>query len=306
MKEKLKRFFTEYSREKIIALFVTFIIWTFAVNRNQETRSFNVKVDVKTSKEHVLVSDTVDSVHVKVSGSVFDFAGIEPEDLVLKIDLSNRKPGKFTRFLDSGMLKMGGNLRVVKIFPSELIFKTEKKAEKIVDVEPWLEGQPPLGWKLKGYETVPQKVKISGPEETVEEIDSVSTQRIELGKLKNSVNKDVQISLPSPYMTVVGDNNVKVKIDLERDIKIRTFAKVPIVVEGGKKAEIEPSHVKVRLKGPKDELEKLDSSGFSVYVKDAVGRKNYTVDSYFLKDLSPEIELLDVRKLSIKVRKESK
>ena len=50
MKEKLKRFFTEYSREKIIALFVTFIIWTFAVNRNQETRSFNVKVDVKTSK----------------------------------------------------------------------------------------------------------------------------------------------------------------------------------------------------------------------------------------------------------------
>ena len=104
MKEKLKRFFTEYSREKIIALFVTFIIWTFAVNRNQETRSFTVKVNVKTSQEHVLVSDPVSTVHVKVSGSVFDFAGIEKDDLALKIDLSNRKPGKFTRFLDSGML----------------------------------------------------------------------------------------------------------------------------------------------------------------------------------------------------------
>ncbi len=306
MKDKIRRFFTEFSREKIIALFVTFIIWTFAVNRNQETRSFNVKVNIKTAKEHVLASDAVDTVHVKVSGSVFDFAGIDPEDLALNIDLSNRKPGKFTRFLDSGMLKMGGNLKVVKIFPSELVFKTEKKAEKVVAVEPWLEGQPPVGWKLKGYKTVPEKVKISGPQETVEEIDSVSTQRIELGELKSSVNRDVEVSLPSPYMSVAGDKNVKVKIELERDIKIRTFDKVPIVVEGDKKAKIDPSHVKVRLKGPKDELEKLESKGFNVYVKDAVGRKNYTVDSYFLKDLSSEIELLDVRKMSIKVRKESK
>lgn len=306
MKEKLKRFFTEFSREKIIALFVTFIIWTFAVNRNQETRSFNVKVNVKTAKEHVLVSDTVDTVHVKVSGSVFDFAGVESEDLILKIDLSGRKPGKFTRFLDSGMLKMGGNLRVVKIFPSELVFKTAMKVEKVVEVDPWLQGQPPVGWKLKEYETVPKQVKISGPQETVDEIDSISTQKIELGKLKSSATENVSVSLPSPYMTVVGQKNVNVKIELERDIKIRTFAKVPVEVEDGKKAKIDPSHVKVRLKGPRDILEKLEKEGFKVYVKDAVGRKSYTVDSYFLKDLSEEIELLGVKKMSIKVKKESK
>lgn len=306
MKEKLKRFFTEFSREKIIALFVTFIIWTFAVNRNEETRSFNVKVDVKTAKNHVLVSDLIDSVHVKVSGSVFDFAGIEPEDLVLNIDLSGRKPGKFTRFLDSGMLKMGGNLRVVKIFPSELVFKTSMKAEKIVAVEPWLEGQPPVGWKLKEYETVPKEVKISGPQETVEEIESVSTQKIELGKLKSSATKNVAVSLPSPYMAVEGKKEVNVKIELERDIKIRTFAKVPVVVEGGKKAEIDPAFVKIRLKGPRDELEKLAKTEFKVYVKDVAERKKYTVDSFFLKDLSKEIELLNVKKISIKVTKESK
>jgi|GEM_PF-1399094 len=306
MKEKLKRFFTEYSREKIIAIFVTFIIWTFAVTRNQETRSFNVNVNVKTSKEHVLVSDIVDTVHVKVAGSVFDFAGIEPEDLVLKIDLTNRKPGKFTRFLDSGMLQMGGGLKVVKIFPSELVFKTARKAEKVVIVEPWLQGQPPVGWKLKGYKTVPEKIKISGPEEAVSEIDTISTQKIVLGSLKKSVSKDVEVSLPSPYMTVIGKKSVNVKIDLERDIKVRTFTNVPIVVEGGKKAKIEPTTVKVRLKGPKDELEELESKGFNVYVKDAVGRKYYTIDSYFLKGLSKEIELFDARKISIKVRKESK
>lgn len=306
MKEKLKRFFTEYSREKIIALFVTFVIWTFAVNRNQEVRSFNVKVDVKTSNEHVLVSDVIDTVHVKVSGSVFDFAGIESEDLVVKIDMTNRKPGKFTRFLDSGMLQLDGGLKVVKIFPSELVFKTARKAEKVVVVEPWLQGQPPVGWKLKGYETVPEKIKISGPEETVEEVDTVSTQKIELGELKKSVSKDVEVSLPSPYMTVIGNKSVNVKIDLERDIKIRTFISVPIVVEGEKKAEIKPATVKVRLKGPKDELEKLEDEGFSVYIKDAEGRKHYTVDSYFLKGLSKEIELLGARKTLIKVKKESK
>lgn len=306
MKEKLKRFFTEYSREKIIALFVTFIIWTFAVNRNQETRSFNVNVNVKTSKEQVFVSDIVETVHVKVSGSVFDFAGMKPEDLVLKIDLTNRKPGKFTRFLDSGMLQMDGGLKVVKIFPSELVFKTARKAEKVVTVEPWLQGQPPVGWKLKGYETVPEKIKISGPEDTIAEIDTISTQKIVLGELKKSVSKDVEVSLPSPYMTVIGEKTVNVKIDLERDIKIRTFTNVPILVEGGKKAQIDPATVKVRLKGPKDELEELEDKGFSVYIKDAEGRKQYKVDSYFLQGLSKEIELLDARKISIKVRKESK
>jgi len=306
MKEKLKRFFTEYSREKIIALFITFIIWTFAVNRNEETRSFNVKVNVKTSTEHVLVSDIVDTVHVKVAGSVFDFAGIKPEDLVLKIDLTNRKPGKFTRFLDSGMLQMDGGLKVVKIFPSELVFKTARKAEKVVLIEPWLQGQPPVGWKLTGYKTEPEKIKISGPEEAIAEIDTISTQKIVLGSLKESTSKNVDVSLPSPYMTVIGKKNVKVQIDLERDIKIRTFTNVPIVVEGEKKAQIEPATVKVRLKGPKDELEELEEKGFSVYVKDDVDRKKYTVDSYFLKGMSEEIELLDARKIPIKVKKESK
>lgn len=127
MNERLKLFLTEYSREKILALFLTVVVYTFAIDVNHESRNYPVKIKVVVAKDQEMTSDKIENVTVKVKGSVFDFAAINEEDLSITIDLSSKKPGKFTRFLDSGMMPFGEKIKVEKIFPSELVIRTAKK-----------------------------------------------------------------------------------------------------------------------------------------------------------------------------------
>jgi YbbR domain-containing protein len=219
MKEALKNFFTQYSSEKLLALLLTLILWTFAISRNQETRDYPVKINVIYSKDQVIVSETVDQIQVKLSGSIFDFVKIKEKDLVIDLDIAAKKPGKFTRLLDAKMMTFAGNLSVEKIFPSEIIIRTAKKIERKVRIDPWLDGQPPAGSKMKGYKVTPKKVTIAGPEKEIEEIDSVTTEKIVLDTLKGSFEKELKLVLPSIHISTVETDKATVSITIEKEVR---------------------------------------------------------------------------------------
>jgi len=219
MKEAFKNFFTQYSSEKLLALLLTLILWTFAISRNSESRDYLVKVNVIYSKDQIIISEPVDHIQVKLSGNVFDFVKINEKDLVVSLDIAAKKPGKFTRLLDAKMMTFAKDLSVEKIFPSEIIIRTAKKIERKVKIDPWLDGQPPAGSKIKGYKVTPKKVTIAGPEKEIEEIDSVTTEKIVLGSLKGSFEKELKLVLPSIHISTVDTDKATVSITLEKEIK---------------------------------------------------------------------------------------
>lgn len=307
MSEAIKNFFTQYSTEKIIALFITLVLWTFAISRNQESRDYMVKVNVIVPADQIIVSEPIDQIQVKVTGSVFDFARINESELAVNIDISSRKPGKFTRLLDAKMFDFFNDLHIEKIFPSELSIRTAKKIERTVNIDPWLDGQPPVGWKIAGYKVIPKKVTISGPEKEITEMDSVTTEKISLGNLSGPFEKELKIVLPSINVSTVDIKTAKVSINLERDIKTRTYQNIPLVLDSGEPAEITPKTVTVTLKAPKDILEELTNSGFSAFVKNNPEKTSFKVKEFYLKNMSAEVEFTELKKdLEIKIKKGEK
>lgn len=129
MKEKIKLFITGYSREKLIALIMTIVIYTFATDLNEISRTYQVKISIIISEDQTVVSEPVENITVKTKGSVFDFAGIKDNDLVISFDLSSKKPGKFTRNIDPAALPFSEKIRIEKITPSEITIKTAKKEQ---------------------------------------------------------------------------------------------------------------------------------------------------------------------------------
>lgn len=129
MKEKLKLFLTEYSREKLLALFLTIVVYTFAIDINHESKTYSVKVNIVVAQDQTITSEPVEFVKVKVKGSVFDFAEVNEKDLFVTFDLSTKKPGKFTRFFDAGMMPFDESIKVEKIIPSEIVIRTAKKGQ---------------------------------------------------------------------------------------------------------------------------------------------------------------------------------
>ena len=307
MKEKLKRFFTEYSREKILALLLTFVLWIFMISGNSEIRDFSLKLEVIVDENVILVSDVADIVHVKASGSIFDFAGINEDRLLLRVNLSGKTAGIHTRFLDASMMPFDEGVKIEKIFPSELVFRISPKAEKAVSIDPWLEGQLPLGWKLSGWTVEPEKIVVEGPEREVEELENITTERILLGEITGNVERTVKVRSAVPFIKPAGQDIVKIKITVERDVETRNFPKINVKLDSGKESEIVPSEVSLRLRGPKDILHKMETEGFNVFVKDIEERETFKATSFYIKDLPEEVQMIEDKKpVEITINKVSK
>jgi len=304
MKERAKRFFTEYSREKTLALILTVVLWIFMISGNNEIKDFTLKLVVTTGSDVILTSEVVEIIHVKATGSIFDFAGIKEDELMLRIDLTGVNPGIHKRFLDASMMPFDDGIKIEKIFPSELELRISPKAKKFVVIEPWLEGQLPLGWKLSGWSISPKKVEVEGPEMEIEELENVTTERIMLNKFTSSIEKNVKIYSAVPLIKPVGDDIVKLKIEVERDIEIRSFSKVPVKLDSEIVAEIVPDTVSLRLRGPKDILHKMESGGLEVFVKNDSEKEMFKVNTFFFKNMPEEVEIIEEKKpFEISVKK---
>lgn len=292
-------------REKTIALIVTISIWVIVVSKTEETHSFNVGLNIEVGEKKVLVSDSVGYIHVQAKGNKFDFARITKEMKNITIDLKTKKTGKLVFYIDNKRIPFSKYLKITQIFPTEIVIETAPKISKKVSIEPYLDGQPKKGYKVTSVKSYPDIISISGPEDQIKELESIATQRIVLTNAKENIVKNVGIFLRSPYLSTTEKNaQVKVEVFIERDIREVAFRHVPVLIDGKVDASITPAFVKVTLKGPVEQIEKLQEEGFNVYVKNRRS-KRYSVGKYYLKDLPPDVEpvkLQNIKKITIKKR----
>jgi len=304
--KKFIKLFSLNKTEKILAIIVTVVIWVIVVSKSEETRTLIVKVETNLGGKRVLISDPLTSVHVQATGNKFDFARLTDDDLSILVDLSFKDSSKTMIYFDGSKFSFSDYLKINQIFPKEIIYSTAPKMVKTVSIEPYLDGQPDKGWKVSGVEFSPEKVTISGPEDIVDDIESVVTERINLAKLKTGISQKVGLLLRSPYLKIESEKEkILVKVKVERDIREMTFKHIPIALEDGTPADIKPSFVSVRLKGPVEKMDELVESGFSVYVKNMMRRK-YSVNKYFLKGLPSGVQPVKfqkVNKIIVKMRK---
>ena len=300
----IKKYLALNLKEKILAVVVTIVVWIIVVSLNENTKNFTVKIDLNLGEDKVLVSEGVSYLHVKATGNIFNFARIGKQHKTITIDLSRQRLGKNKIFLDSSKLGMSEHLKIQRISPSVLEFATARKSEKKVSVEPYIDGQPKRGYKVSSVKVEPSNVVISGPDYAISEIESVSTGRVSLVGMDKTVDKDLEIALNMPYIKInSGTELATVKVVIERDVREVVFRHVPLTVDGLVPADMTPSHIKVKLKGPIDILENLQETGIKVYVENRK-RRSYKVQKYYIQDLPEGVTLVDMQKIKeIKIKK---
>ncbi len=296
----VRRFFNTNLREKIMALIVTLIVWGVVVSKMDETRSFAVKLNFYAGKDRVVsLSEPIETIHVTAKGSLFDFARVKDSDLVLSIDLSRKDQGRIAYFFDPSRLPFSRYLSVEQIIPAEITATVSMRAEKQVAVEPYIDGSPAKGWRLESVKKTPGTVRISGPEELLREIDSVTTEKINLSNAKKSFSKRVRI-IPSAHsiQIISEENEASVSIAIGRDMREVELKHVPVVLDSEEKAVVSPAFVRLRLKGPAEQIEKTIENGFKVYIADKE-QNEFTADRYYVKNLPEGVELIEVEKVKL-------
>ncbi len=132
MNKFFKDLFTENLSSKIVALFISLILWITILGRRDFVQAKDVDIELMTSGEYQILEQDVEKVRVRASGSRAALKKFieNHSSQALLIDISNLKEGKFEIQVPSSKIETPLGVKILSIKPS-LLHATVIKKEKV-------------------------------------------------------------------------------------------------------------------------------------------------------------------------------
>lgn len=165
----------------------------------------------------VLARATSNTANVSVAGprSLIDTV----EKVVAVIDLTGKNADYTTSVVLLALNREGKEVDGVAVNPGKInvnINLVRGANKKIVDIKPTVFGDLPSGVSLKRITTDPEKIEISGDPETLQKIDFIYTEPINLNEISKDSVKEVKLQLRDGLIAAQSSISVRIAVDISR------------------------------------------------------------------------------------------
>lgn len=132
MKRDWSHYVTENFSYKIVALFISLILWLTILGRRDFVMTKNIDIDLITGTDQSVAAQTTDQIKVKVSGSrtalkKFMDSG---SSQTISIDISKRGEGVLEVEIPLGKIEIPMGVKVLSVRPSLIRAEVVKKQEE--------------------------------------------------------------------------------------------------------------------------------------------------------------------------------
>ncbi len=273
---------------RAIALLLAIGLWFF-VNAGQRGALAPMRVPISyraLPAGLVIVNQRPEFVQIEVRGPRTLLSLLDPDRMVLRLDLSGVTLGQAVFKIGPEMFNVPRQTDVTRISPSQIVLEIDRIIDHQVPIHVNVQGQPAAGYRVVSARTNPPATTIRGPSRFVLHVDSVQTSPVEINGAKADVEQPVSLPPPSDRVTVVGPQAVAAAVSISEIISDREFRGLPVEVrDTDYKVKVEPQRVAVLVRGPVNQLSGLDLHG-SVFVTAEDAEPG-------LHDLPVQIELPD-------------
>ncbi|MGD8414103.1 MAG: CdaR family protein [Candidatus Latescibacterota bacterium] len=267
----LKTNLTENLGVKLIALVVALFIWFNASGQKQVVWMKMIPISLENLPDSLVVTGHVPrEAEVSIAGTKRQLMLMGLKRLKMSVDLTGAVPGRQRVSLTPRQIHLpsGFDYRNVRILePVSLDLRLEPLVSKRVKVTPATTGAIKSDlFLLDGSLSVsPSWVSVKGPKSTIDRVNSVTTEPIDLSKVKQSSDREIAIDTQDGRFQCDPDKViVSVRVDRRGE---RVFANVPPTIlldSDDYTADVEPTTVAVTLVGPQAVLDTLRYSDVSV------------------------------------------
>lgn len=165
----------------------------------------------------VLARATSNTANVSVEGprSLIDTV----EKVVAVIDLTGKNADYTTSVVLLALNREGKEVEGVAVNPGKInvnINLVRGANKKIVDIKPTVFGDLPSGVSLKRITTDPEKIEISGDPETLQKMDFIYTEPINLNEISKDSVKEVKLQLRDGLIAAKSSISVRIAVDISR------------------------------------------------------------------------------------------
>ena len=261
---------------KLVAFAVAFGLWLAVTGQRAPAtaRLRNVALHFVLPAEMEIGNEPREQVDVILRGSRRVLNALRAGDIVLTYDASAHRPGErlvrltpanVTLELPEGV--SGEGLTVERVEPANVPLRLERRVERVVEVEPRIEGKPAEGYEVQGVEVRPARVRVRGPESHVSELQKAPTEVISVeGRRENVAAQQTAIDIGDRKIAPL-DAVVDVFVRIGEPAVERRLDSIPVVLPEGAQGEPQPARAAVTLRGPRSVMQNLRADELSLVLE---------------------------------------
>lgn len=277
-------------------------LWLF-VNVGQKPAEwpFQVPLELRIPPGVMVLNPAVEQVEVRLMGPPAVLATVDAASLKIVLDLEGAQPGNSTFRLGTDYFSPPRGVRVTRVTPSVVNLRLDSVAVRMLPVTVRFGGKLPFGYKIARAEANPAAVRVQGPAQEINRMDSVDTLPVELESKDGQFKKEVRLFSDVQYVSLSPDR-VTVLVTLEEEFVTREFPRIEVTAKNSSgRYTVSPRSVYVRVSGPKRIMEQLQIGDDQAYL-DLKGLPpgNHTVELSL--NLPSEIRVLERKPDHFKVR----
>lgn len=253
---------------RAIALLLAIGLWFF-VNAGQRGALVSLRVPISyraLPAGMVIANQRPDSVQIEVRGPRTLLSLLDPDRLVLRLDLSGVTTGQAVFKIGPEMFNVPRQTDVTRISPGQIVLDIDRIVDRQVPVHVDIQGQPAAGYRVASVKAVPPTAPVRGPSRFVLHLDSVQTSPVEVNQARSDIDQTVSLMAPGDRMTLVGAQMVEASVTIGEIVVNREFRNLKVEVrDTDYKVRVQPQKVTITVRGPLNLMAGLDLHG-SVYV----------------------------------------
>lgn len=247
---------------KVFSLVVAYLVWMNVVGRGQLVRSVRVPVDIATHESLIATDYDPLEVQLKLRGDSSLMDRMDITRLVASIDVAERRePESFAHPLSAReILNLPRGVEVEEFQDPAVEITLARKTEKTVGIRPDVVGDPAEGFQLVEVTTLPLVATVQGPEQTVEDLKELTTERLDIAGRRRSGEATLRLLRPARarHLSFPGGDEVVVRyqiVEQNAPAPLETEVFLPVA-----SLSAEPSRVIVTVECPPSLLPQVRDS----------------------------------------------
>ncbi len=297
---------------KLVALVVAMMIWFNASGQQEVKRDYVATLRfVNLPDSLTLTGDVPQEAELSVSGSRRELLLMGFRRIHLLVNMARATPGRFSQRLSPSDVVLPRTFEpgdVTIISPPAIEVGIERVVSKRVRVAVILAGSLLVDQLLDGIPLArPMSVTVTGAEGIVKSLTKLPTKPIDLSKVRDSVEREIELDYDRTVLKCAPDRVVVSISTSERGRRV--LANIPptiLVDDDTRLTEVFPKTVSLTIEGPRSLLDTLSSGDVSVLVDlSGVAPGQYTFAPDVIVPDGVERYLLDVDSLRIVVTQAS-
>jgi YbbR domain-containing protein len=264
--QRVRHYRIENPGLKLVALFLASLLFVISRQPLSDVRLVGVQLEYRGLGQGLEISgDMNQSVSVRLRGPRDVVRNIMPNQIAVVADLRDKESGDRVIQLKTSHVARPDGVEVLQLDPATIRLRIEPTARRRVRVAPELIGKVPDGFEVYQVAADPPMVDIQGPQSQVSQVESVTTESVQLAGRTANFRTNVDVDHPNHAIRVVTSGAISLSVEIGEQRMTRRVSNLPVHwLDQPSGARLLTPSVDVELVGPRSLVQTLGPDQISV------------------------------------------